>query len=164
MRPNGTLSISTTLANNTSEYPNTMNKHKMVENHIYTVELRLMGDLEPSEISARLNLQPSNSLSLFESQSLKTRRSPFWAYNGQGEVGFQTEWENLEDGLEFLLKKLSSRKAEVVYLSKQFDGVWWCGHFQSSFSGGPILSSKLLMELGSFGIPLSIDNYFSDDI
>ena len=132
--------------------------------HAYTVELRFSGDqLEPSEISARLNLQPSNALSHSQNQSATRKRRPYWAYNGQGEVGFQPEWTSLEDGLEFLLKNLSSRKAEIIALARQFDGIWWCGHFQASFDGGPTLSPKLLIEIGSYGIPLSIDNYFSDE-
>ncbi len=132
--------------------------------HAYTVELRFSADqLEPSEISARLNLQPSNAFSQSQNQSLTRKRRPYWAYNGQGEDGFQPEWVCLEDGLEFLLKGLSSRKAEIIALARQFDGLWWCGHFQTSFDGGPTLSPKLLTEMCSYEIPLSIDNYFSDE-
>ena len=90
------------------------------------------------------------------------RRHPFWAYDGRGEAGFQDEWDSLEDGLQFLLKQLNSRKTDIVALARQFDGYWWCGHFQASFSGGPTLSAKLLAELASYEIPISIDNYFSD--
>jgi hypothetical protein len=141
-----------------------MTKEKKAEAHIYTVELRFSGDqLEPSEISSRLNLQSSDAFSQSQNQSSKRKRCPYWAYNGQGEKGFQSEWLRLEDGLEFLLKNLSSRKAEIISLARQFDGLWWCGHFQASFDGGPTLSPKLLSEIGSYGIPLSIDNYFSDE-
>jgi hypothetical protein len=63
--------------------------------------------------------------------------------------------------LEFLLKNLSSKKADIADLATQFDGFWWCGHFQTSFDGGPTLSPKLLTEISSYGIPLSIDNDFS---
>jgi Domain of unknown function (DUF4279) len=132
--------------------------------HVYTVEIRFSGDqLEPSEISTRLNLQPTNALSPSQNQLLTRKRRPYWAYNGQGEVGFQPEWTRLEDGLGFLLECLSSRKEEVIALARQFDGLWWCGHFQASFDGGPTLSPNLLTELGSYEIPISIDNYFSDE-
>ena len=142
-----------------------MIKRKEAMAHVYTVELRFSGDqLEPSEISAKLNLPSSNSLSPSQSQLRSRKRRPYWAYNGHGEIGFQTEWASLEDGLRFLLKCLSIRKTEVIALSNQFDGLWWCGHFQSSFDGGPILSGKLLTELGSYEIPLGIDNYFSDEL
>ena len=132
--------------------------------HTYTVGLRFYGDqLEPSEISARLNLQPSHTINQSQNQSTTRKRRPFWGYNGQGKEGFQAEWESLEDGLEFLLKILISRKADIMAISRQFDGLWWCGHFQTSFDGGPTLSPKLLTEIGSYEIPLRIDNYFSDE-
>ncbi|MFR0690916.1 DUF4279 domain-containing protein [Enterobacterales bacterium AE_CKDN230030158-1A_HGKHYDSX7] len=132
--------------------------------HAYTVELRFSGEtLEPTEISTRLSLQPSNTLDQLQSQSYTRKRRPFWAYNGKGEAGFLPEWEYLEDGLEFLLRNLSSRKPEIISLGHQFNGLWWCAHFQSSFSGGPTLSPCLLAEISSYGIPLSIDNYFSDE-
>ncbi|GAB3094855.1 DUF4279 domain-containing protein [Lysobacter terrae] len=129
--------------------------------HTYTVELRFSGDLlEPSEISAQLNLQPSNMLSL--QNQAAGRRKPFWAYNGHGQLGFQAEWGSLEDGLEFLLGCLNARKAEINALASQYNGFWWCGHFQASFDGGPTLSPTLLAEIGSYGVPLTIDNYFSE--
>ena len=141
-----------------------MIKKKKAEGHVYTIELSFYGDdLDPSEISARLNLQPSCSLSQSQIQTTKRKRRPYWGYNGQGEIGFQPEWTSLEDGLKFLLKTISSRKAEVVALAGQFDGVWWCGHFQASFDGGPVLSPKLLTELGTYEISLRINNYFSDE-
>jgi len=133
-----------------------MTKEKKAAAHAYTVELRFSGDqLEPAEISTRLDLQPSNAFSQSQNRAATRKRRPYWAYNGQGEVEFQSEWASLEDGLEFLLKSLGSRKAEIIALAHQFDGLWWCGHFQTSFDGGPTLSPKLLTEIGSYGIPLS---------
>ncbi|MEX8514393.1 DUF4279 domain-containing protein [Leptothrix ochracea] len=141
-----------------------MTQKKKAALHAYTVELRFSGEhLEPSEISNQLNLQPSNAFSQSQNKFLIRKRRPYWAYNGHGEVGFQSEWALLEDGLEFLIKCLNSRKAKVIALARQFDGIWWCGHFQASFDGGPTLSPKLLTELGSYEIPLSIDNYFNDE-
>jgi hypothetical protein len=141
-----------------------MTQQKNVAGHVYTVELRFSGDqLEPSEVSSRLNLQPSREFSSSQNQQILKTRRPYWVYNGQGEIGFQSEWTSLEDGLEFLLKALRPRKAEVIALALQFDGLWWCGHFQASFDGGPTLSPKLLTELGSYEISLSIDNYFNDE-
>ncbi|MDR2880418.1 MAG: DUF4279 domain-containing protein [Azoarcus sp.] len=131
--------------------------------HAYTVELRFSGEqLKPSEISARLSLNPCGTYSQSQNQSAKRKRRPYWGYNGEGEEGFQTEWVNLEEGLKFLLKNLCPKKTEIVALALQFDGIWWCGHFQTSFDGGPMLSPKLLTELGSYGISLYIDNYLSD--
>jgi hypothetical protein len=152
------------LANHPSQYGGAMTQEKKAAAHAYTVELSFYGDqLDPSEISACLNLQPSGSLSQSQIQLTTRKRRPYWGYNGQGEMGFQLEWACLEEGLEFLLKNLRSRKPEILTLARQFDAAWWCGHFQTSFDGGPTLSPKLLTEIGSFGIPLSIDNYFSGE-
>jgi hypothetical protein len=140
-----------------------MTQEKKAAAHAYTVELRFLGEqLEPSEISARLNLQPSHALSQSLNQSSKRKRRPYWGYDGQGEDGYQPEWTSLEDGFEFLFKILISRRAEIIALARQFDGFWWCGHFQTSFDGGPTLSPKLLTEISSYEISLSIDNYFFD--
>lgn len=141
-----------------------MTNEKKAVGHTYTVQLRFSADqLEPAEISAKLNLTPSHTSSQLQNQSATKKRRAFWAYNGQGEVGFKTEWLCLEDGLEFLFKSLGPKKAEILAVARQFEGLWWCGHFQASFDGGPTLSPKVLTELGSYGIPLSIDNYFSDE-
>jgi len=119
--------------------------------------------LEPAEISRRLNLAASSELSLADSQAGTRRQQPFWAYNGQGEVGFHSEWKSLDEGLHFLLGCLHFRKAEIAALATEFRALWWCGHFQASFDGGPTLPAELMTEIGSYGIPLSIDNYFSQE-
>ncbi|MFL6679352.1 MAG: DUF4279 domain-containing protein [Burkholderiaceae bacterium] len=134
-----------------------------VQSHRYTVELRFFGDnLEPADISTRLGLTPSSALSRLQIAALGRPRLPYWAYNGNGEVGFSAEWGQLEEGLRFLVSTLRSRQENVVAIARQFKGVWWCGHFQASFSGGPTLSPSLMRDLGKYEIPLSIDNYFSE--
>jgi hypothetical protein len=132
-------------------------------NHAYTVELRFYGDaLEPVEVTRYLDLLPSNS-SVGKGGTAKRAVRPFWAYNGHGKVGFQSEWASLEQGLEFLLQQLRPLHGKIVDLSKRFDGIWWCGHFQASFDGGPTLSAKVLAEVASYGLPLFVDNYFSTE-
>lgn len=141
-----------------------MTQESGLASHTYTVELRFMGSqLEPADISRRLNLVASTELSLAESQVGARRRQPFWSYNGQGEIGFHSEWKSLDEGLQFLLGCLRSRKTEIAALALEYRAIWWCGHFQSSFDGGPTLPADLMREIGSYGIPLSIDNYFSED-
>lgn len=141
-----------------------MNQSKKTAAHIYTVELRLSGDeLDPDEISTQLNLIPSNSFSLSKNEIGRKKRKPYWAYNGKGEIGFQNEWICLEEGLRFLTKILNPKKSAIISLNRKIKGVWWCGHFQSSFDGGPTISSQLLAEISSYELPLSIDNYFFDD-
>lgn len=132
--------------------------------HFYTVELRFSGDqLQPAEISRRLGLTPTRSRDRSAGEALVGKPRPYWGFTGHGEDHYQEEWTSFQEGLEFLLSILASRKSEIQSLAREFDGVWWCGHFQSGFDGGPTLSPALLVELGSYGIPLSIDNYFFDD-
>ena len=126
--------------------------------HLYTVEIRFFGDhLDPQGISRQLNLRASTV------GPLGSKKIPVWAYNGEGEIGFHAEWASLEPGLEFLIQLLLPARPAILELSKNHKGCWWCGHFQSSFDGGPELSPKILADLASFGLPLSIDNYFSNE-
>lgn len=134
-------------------------------NHTYSIELCFFGDeLRSDDITRCLSLQATRSSDGLLVRSDGRKRVPFWAYNGQGEEGFQLEWESLENGLWFLLRKLTPLQPEIIRLSKIFEGYWRCGHFQTSFDGGPVLSSKVLAEVAGYGLPLSIDNYFSSPV
>ena len=131
-------------------------------NHTYLVELRFFGDtLNPAEVSSILGLQPS-IYSSHEEPLLGRKRQPFWGYNGSEHADFQAEWLSLEDGLAFVARTLAPVRSEIVQLSKRFDGLWWCGHFQSSFDGGPTLSPDILADISSFGCSFYLDNYYSD--
>lgn len=141
-----------------------MSELVQIPNHTYMVELRFYGDaLEPSEITRRLCLQPSTTSDDLPVGPKGRKRRPVWGYNGQGEDGFQSEWQSLEQGLDFVLRRIAPLQATVVELSQDFKGIWWCGHFQASFDGGPTLSSKTLAEIASYGLPLFIDNYFAPE-
>jgi hypothetical protein len=132
--------------------------------HLYTIELRFSSpSLEVSSITNKLNLQPSNFLTFEQASKSKKKRNPYWGYNGFGEVDFNDEWVSLEEGLVFLLKTITHKKADIIMLASEFQAVWWCGHFQNIFSGGPTISANLLAELSSYGIPLYIDNYFGSE-
>lgn len=168
MHTNDSLAFSAAVANHSSERGDTMSEllsdPQQTPNHSYTVELRFFGDsLEPSEISRRLNLQPSNSSDALIGSTRGRKIRPFWAYNGQGEDEFQPEWQSLEQGLDFLLRRLAPLRATVIELTQSFEGIWWCGHFQTGFDGGPTLSSKVLAEIARYGLPLFIDNYFASE-
>jgi hypothetical protein len=131
-------------------------------NHTYTIELRFYGDLlDPAEVSSILNLQPSRSSN--GKPIGKRKREPFWGYDGSDHAEFQEPWQSLEDGLAFVSQKLASRKPAIIQLGARFDGIWWCGHFQTSFDGGPTLSAGVLGEVASFGLPLFLDTYHSAD-
>ena len=141
-----------------------MNELMRTQNHSYTVELRFSAaSLVPCEISRRLCLQPTKSSDDFIDSPKYNKRRPFWAYNGEGMIGFQAEWQSLEEGLNFLLRQLASVQPIIIELSQSFEGVWWCGHFQASFDGGPTLSSKILSEVAGYKLPLFIDNYFASE-
>jgi hypothetical protein len=82
-----------------------------------------------------------------------------WAYNGA--VDF-IEWESLEDGLAFVLQKLWPHRETLSRYAARGEFIWWCGHFQSRFDGGPCLSAGIMTKLGEIGASLYIDNYFSE--
>ena len=126
--------------------------------HEYTVEFRILGDsLEPSIVANELGLEPS----LIRRSEIGT--SPvkvIWGFDGLA-PDEPRAWESLEEGLRFLLSQLRNKKAALTHFKDRYEVIFWCGHFQSSFDGGPTLSADILQELGEFGVPLFIDNYFS---
>lgn len=83
-----------------------------------------------------------------------------WSYDGSID-GHVREWSSLEEGLLSVMQNLWSKRSSIGVYSRRFDVTWWCGHFQSSFDGGPTLSVTLLERLAEFGVPVYIDNYFS---
>jgi hypothetical protein len=60
-----------------------------------------------------------------------------------------------------VLESLWPHRDKIAKYAATSKLVWWCGHFQSSFDGGPTLSLALLRKLGEFGADLHIDNYLS---
>jgi hypothetical protein len=131
--------------------------------HEYTVELRIHGaDVVPANITRELGLEPSLVREVGEYRGAGTVWSEaLWAYNGfpSGTPGV---WASLEEGLTFLLDKLERVRSQIHSYQQTWDVVWWCGHFQSSFDGGPTLSPRLMQRLGGFGVELYIDNYLTD--
>ena len=81
-----------------------------------------------------------------------------WAYNGPPDS--PTRWSSLEEGLQYVLEQLWPHRDKLAFY-RSMEPTWWCGHFQSSFDGGPTLSPKLLRQLGEFGAELYIDDYYS---
>lgn len=133
--------------------------------HTYTVELRIEGrDVVPSAISAQLHRQPTYAREAGELRG-KTKKFEYglWSYAGEG-VGTNSErkWTSLEEGLLHVMEQLLPVHARIRSYADKFDVYWWCGHFQSSFDGGPTFSPNLLEQLAKFGFPLSLENYFSD--
>jgi hypothetical protein len=125
--------------------------------HNYTVEFRIYGsDVRPDEITHDLGLEPSLTRKVGSRRSANSVWDEgMWSFDGG-----KSDWESLESGLIFLLDRLEpiGQKIRACKSGKQ---VWWCGHFQESFDGGPVLSPTLLKRLADFGAELYIDNYFS---
>lgn len=128
------------------------------QGHRYTVELRISGrELDPDVISQETGLQPCQTRVAGSVVGTQTFDESMWAFDGNP----PHDWESLEDGLAFLLDRLSNAEGLVEKYRAKYDVVWWCGYFQSRFDGGPILSGRILKRLGAFGVELFIDNYFS---
>jgi Domain of unknown function (DUF4279) len=138
-----------------------MTEPRKILNHEYSVELRFTGEeLVPSEITTRLGLHPTNFFIHGMNYPNARGRMPFWGYDAQGDREHYRGWGSLEEGFEFVCRELRSKKAEIIKLSQEFKGLWWCGHFQSSFDGGPTFTPSFLLEIASYGLPLVIDNHF----
>ncbi len=131
--------------------------------HEYTVEFRLSGaELVPATITQALGLEPSLVRQVGERRGGgKVWDNALWGYNGFPD-GTPKSWASLEDGLTLLLDRLEPLRSEIEKYKQKYDAIWWCGHFQSSFDGGPTLSARLLRRLGDFGVELYIDNHFVD--
>jgi len=129
--------------------------------HKYTVELRIEGAaLIPSEVTKKLNLQPCQIRENTVVSSDRRNPNALWCYSGA--VANQ-EWNSLEDGLLYLLDELLPKHDLIQENFGEFSIYWWCGHFQQSFDGGPTFSSELFRKLAEFGVPLTLDNYFSEE-
>ena len=132
--------------------------------HEYTVELRIQGvDLVPATVTEKFGLEPCTVREVGERISeRKVWDEAVWGYSGFP-TGSAKFWPSLEEGLTFLLDKLERHQSLIDSYKQRYDIVFWCGHFQSSFDGGPTLSASLLRRLADFGVELYIDNYFCED-
>jgi hypothetical protein len=133
--------------------------------HKYTVELRIYGKiLDPIVVSSDLGLKPSRIVKIGDRRSRNTFwEESMWAYN-RSEEDIGIYFDSLEEGLALLIEDLWPVRNKIKNYSSKYEVIWWCGHFQSSFDGGPTLSFKLINLLCKFGAHLFIDNYFSEDL
>ncbi len=124
-------------------------------NHIYTVEFTILGpQLQPDLITQELGLQPCQIRTRVQRFPGRNEES-LWAYNGTDSSSL--EWETLEEGLDFVLTRLWPHLPVIERYR-----IWWCGHFQSSFDGGPQLSANILRRLADFGTDVFIDTHFCE--
>src|SRR5258707_1171848 len=128
--------------------------------HLYTVEFRILGaTVEPVSITSELGLEPCQIRVNGTLRADGRVLTGMWAYNG----GQDVQWTSLEEGLSAVLNLLWPLREVVSRYAPGAQLIWWCGHFDSSFDGGPSLSPALLKRLGDFGAELFIDTYFVDE-
>jgi hypothetical protein len=129
--------------------------------HRYTVELRIIGqNFEPDDITRDLALTPTIVARKGQPKVAETEAK--WTANMWGfEVlpPGSDGWSSLEEGVAALLRVFSSLQERLHAYSLSNEICLWCGHFTSSFDGGPRLSSSLLKSLGDFAFPLVLDTY-----
>jgi hypothetical protein len=133
--------------------------------HTYSVALRISGtDLDVDEVSAKLRLKPTQTRVIgqrrFSTNSVWDES--MWEYEVRPAEG-KVVWDSLEDGLQAVLSAFGSCDKEVRNYQQRYRVFLWCGHFSSSFSGGPTLSPQILKALGDFGVELILDTLFSDE-
>jgi len=133
----------------------------MTPMHKYSVTLRISGSgLDPAEVTAKLGL------AAVQVRFAGQRRSDNSVWEeSMWEYAIQREglWLSLEEGLKALLSVLQPCVEPLRHYQETFQVTLWCGHFTSSFDGGPTFSPPLLKRLGDFGVELYIDTYFSKE-
>ena len=133
-----------------------------MKKHSYSIEIRISGiDLVPAEVSKDLQLIPLNTENIGAKFLNRVRTKALWSYNGSSS-GESLEWDSLEEGLHFVLDKLDPLTHKFNLYKEKYEIYWWCGHYQSSFDGGPSFSPFLLKRLSDFGVELLLDCYFLD--
>src|SRR5438552_982902 len=133
--------------------------------HSYLVSLRISDKtLDPSTITSELGIEPTQVR--IEGQARPGGGSAWdesmWEYEAKANNGGR-EWHSLEQGLQALLSMFASRQATLREYQQRFKLSLFCGHFTSSFNGGPTFSPSLLKELGDFGVELFLDTYCSGE-
>jgi hypothetical protein len=129
--------------------------------HQYSVALRISGaKLDPAEVTARLGRTPTQVRIAGQPRTDKSVwDESMWEYEVRPEG--KTVWSSLEEGLRTLLSAFQSSNQILEHYQRNFHVFLWCGHFSSSFGGGPTFSSTLLKQLGDFGVQLYLDAFFS---
>jgi hypothetical protein len=131
--------------------------------HNYSVEFIIYSEncnLNIEDISLNLGITPTDIRQRGEPKSpYKTYEQSIWGFSVNPEHGSEVLWDSLEDALESLLIVFMPLKSKIEEYSKTFNIAIWCGHFTSSFDGGPTFSPQILKKLGEFGVELFLDTY-----
>ena len=132
--------------------------------HTYTASLRFYGLPHIVQgLSEELGL-PGHVLPYRGGRHAPATPAPMltWDYSIQPSAP-NLNWESLQEPLEALLNVILPVRDRILLIAQTLERIWWCGHFQSSFDGGPQLTANLLERLSSFKLPLFLDCYHSDD-
>jgi len=122
--------------------------------HLFTFAFRVVsGTLDPERITGELGLKPCQTRRQGELRADGVIFTGMWAYSGYEESD-GPYWETLEEGIAFVLDKLWRHRQLIDSYKSEAELIWWCGHFQTSFDGGPTLSASSLSQLGEFGADL----------
>jgi hypothetical protein len=132
--------------------------------HRYSVELTIAGDdLDETEVSTKLGLQPSVFLKKGEPLGPKRRRErSVWSLDVRPSPD-NPEWQSLEDGLRSLIERFSPLKNDLRELRQRYSTDAYCGHFGTGFGGGPSISAETLRLLADLGLALTIKTYWGDN-
>jgi hypothetical protein len=130
--------------------------------HSYLVSLRISGQtLEPSAITSELGMEPTQIRIKGQPRPSggSTWDESLWEYEAKARGG-RRDWDSLEEGLRALFSSFASRQTTLREYQQRFKVSVFCGHFTSSFNGGPTLSPSLLEVLADFGVELFLDTYW----
>ena len=132
--------------------------------HEYAVEFRIYGkELDPAAVTDDLALHPKQVRRVGEERgNASIWQESMWSYDGFPQGESAKSWDSLDEALVFVLQKLWPLRSKLEEYKQRHKVILWCGHFQSSFDGGPTLSPSTLKMLGEFGVEMFIDNYFSE--
>jgi len=132
--------------------------------HTYTASLRFYGlPHRVHGLSEELGL-PGHVLPYRVGKRAPSSPTPIltWDYSIEPSAP-DCNWESLQEPLEALVSVSLPVRDRIVLAAQSLEGIWWCGHFQSSFDGGPHLTASLLERLSSFKLPLFLDCYHCEE-
>lgn len=127
--------------------------------HRYTVELRIIGpELDPEQVTEHVGLQPTLIRRKGEPRS-KTSNWTTTTWAIEVLPPGRDDWPSLEEGLNALLSLVGPIWNRISPYSALNEILFWCGHFTSSFDGGPVLTSGVLKSLADLRVPVAFDTY-----
>lgn len=130
--------------------------------HEYMVSLVISGPgLDLDAVTEDLGREPFRTTSENRRQlgSAPPQRGVAWIYDGDARIRGKS-WNDLETGICALLDDIEPLSVKVRAYGSTHQVTIRCGHFQSSFDGGPRLSPALMGRIATLGAFLEFDNYF----